>query len=278
MIKLGEYNLLTAARRMEQGIYLEDEADNSVLLPNRYIPENLQIADQISVFVYNDSEDRIVATTLIPKITIGKIACLEVVSVSRHGAFLDWGLAKDIFVPFSEQSKKINSGDSVIVALYIDNVTNRLAASSRLNRFLKNDNILLKENEEVDLLIANSTDLGVNVIINDLYKGILYKNEIFQEINYGDRMKGFVNKIREDNKIDVILQKQGYANIKTNEEKIVAKLRENNGFLNLNDNSSPEEIIALVQMSKKTFKKAIGALFKRRLIRIEEKGIRILKK
>jgi predicted RNA-binding protein (virulence factor B family) len=225
-------------------------------LPNRYIPEGIQIADELSVFVYNDSEDRIVATTLAPKITLGKFASLEVVSVTNYGAFLDWGLAKDIFVPFSEQPHKLQVGDQAIVYLYLDKVTIRL----------------------VELLIADSTDIGVNVIINDKYKGILYRNEIFQNVHYGHRVKGYIKKIREDNKIDVSLQKQGYENVKSNEEKIMAKLQENSGFLGLNDYSSPEEITATLEMSKKTFKKAIGALFKQRLIRIEEKGIYLQQK
>ena len=278
MINLGEYNSLVVARRMEQGIYLEDDLGNSVLLPNRYIPEGIQIADELSVFVYNDSEDRIVATTLAPKITLGKFASLEVVSVTNYGAFLDWGLAKDIFVPFSEQPHKLQVGDQAIVYLYLDKVTVRLVASAKLNRFLKNENITVKENEEVELLIADSTDIGVNVIINDRYKGILYRNEIFQNVHYGHRVKGYIKKIREDNKIDVSLQKQGYENVKSNEEKIMAKLQENSGFLGLNDYSSPEEITATLEMSKKTFKKAIGALFKQRLIRIEEKGIYLQQK
>ena len=278
MINLGEYNSLVVARRMEQGIYLEDDLGNSVLLPNRYIPEGIQIADELSVFVYNDSEDRIVATTLAPKITLGKFASLEVVSVTNYGAFLDWGLAKDIFVPFIEQPHKLQVGDQAIVYLYLDKVTVRLVASAKLNRFLKNENITVKENEEVELLIADSTDIGVNVIINDKYKGILYRNEIFQNVHYGHRVKGYIKKIREDNKIDVSLQKQGYENVKSNEEKIMAKLQENSGFLGLNDYSSPEEITATLEMSKKTFKKAIGALFKQRLIRIEEKGIYLQQK
>jgi predicted RNA-binding protein (virulence factor B family) len=273
MIKLGEYNTLVAARRMEQGIYLEDDLNNSVLLPNRYVPKDIQLADELTVFVYNDSEDRIVATTLIPHLTLGKFALLEVVSVTPHGAFLDWGLAKDIFIPFSEQLHKLREGDRAIVTLYLDTVTQRLVASAKLNRFLQNENILLKENQEVDLLIADYTDIGVNVIINNTYKGILYKNEIFKHIQQGDKVKGYIKKIREDQKIDVSLQKQGYENVTSNEEIILAKLKEHNGFLPLNDDSPPEKITATLEMSKKTFKKAIGALFRQRLIRIEENGI-----
>ena len=191
---------------------------------------------------------------------------------------MDWGLAKDIFVPFREQVKKMEEGDTHIVCLYLDKATNRLAASSKINRFLKNENIEVKEKDEVDLLIAEVTDIGVNVIINDCYKGILYQDEIFQTLNYGTRVRGYIKKIREDKKIDVSLQKSGYANVLPNEEKILDMLKKSNGFLKLNDSSSPEEITEVLEMSKKTFKKAIGSLFKQRLIKIEEKGISLARK
>lgn len=277
MINLGVYNSLAVLRDSEQGFYLGDDSGESVLLPNKYIPSGARIGDTLNVFIYNDSEDRIIATTLVPKFTLNKFACLEVVNVTSNGAFLDWGLAKDIFVPFNEQSKKLEVGQYTIAYLYLDKLTNRLAASCKLNKFLETETIELKENEEVELLIAEKTDIGINVIINDRYKGILYQNEIFQTLTYGDRVKGYVKKIREDKKIDVSLGKFGYGKVQSHEEKILTKLKENNGFLPLNDYSSPEEIIAILEMSKKTFKKAIGALFKQRKIRIEEKGIYLSK-
>jgi hypothetical protein len=273
MINLGEYNSLVVLRSAEQGFYLGDDSGESVLLPNRYIPQGAQIGDTLNVFIYNDSEDRIIATTLTPKITLNKFACLEVVTVTSHGAFLDWGLAKDIFVPFNEQSKKLEVGNHPIVFLYLDKITSRLAASAKINKFLNNETIEVKEKDEVDLLIAEITDIGVNVIINDHYKGILYQNEIFRKLQYGERVKGYIKKIRTDNKIDVSLEKLGYEKVQSHEEKILAKLKDNNGFLKLNDYSSPEEITEMLEMSKKTFKKAIGSLFKQRKIRIEEKGI-----
>lgn len=278
MINLGEYNSLAVLRRADQGLYLGDDSGESVLLPNKYIPEGTGIGDTLNVFIYNDSEDRLIATTLVPKVTLNKFACLEVVSVTNNGAFLDWGLAKDIFVPFNEQSKKLEVGQHPIAFLYLDKITNRLAASCKLNKFLSNEIIEVKENEEVEILIAEKTDMGINVIINDRYKGILYQNEIFQTLMYGDRMKGYIKKIREDNRIDVSLEKFGYAKVQPNEEKILAKLKENKGFLKLNDYSSPEEITAVLEMSKKTFKKAIGSLFKQKIIRIEEKGIYLNRK
>ena len=273
MINLGVYNSLAVLRTAEQGFYLGDDSGESVLLPNKYIPSGAQIGDTLNVFIYNDSEDRIIATTLVPKFTLNKFACLEVVNVTNNGAFLDWGLAKDIFVPFNEQSKKLEVGQHPIAFLYLDKITNRLAASCKLNKFLNNETIEVKENEEVEILIAEKTDIGINVIISDRYKGILYQNEIFQTLTYGDRVKGYIKKIRTDNKIDVSLEKPGYEKIQSNEEKILAKLKENKGFLKLNDYSSPEEITAALEMSKKTFKKAIGSLFKQRIIRIEKDGI-----
>ena len=273
MINLGVYNSLAVLRSAEQGFYLGDDSGESVLLPNKYIPQGAQIGDTLDVFIYNDSEDRIIATTLVPKVTLNKFACLEVVNVTSNGAFLDWGLAKDIFVPFNEQSKKLEIGQHPIVFLYLDKLTNRLAASCKLNKFLEKENIGVKEKEEVELLIAERTDIGINVIINDKFKGILYQNEIFQTLTYGDRVKGYIKKIREDKRIDVSLEKFGYEKVQSHEERILAKLKEGNGFLKLNDYSTPEEITAALEMSKKTFKKAICSLFKQRKIRIEEKGI-----
>jgi predicted RNA-binding protein (virulence factor B family) len=273
MINLGEYNSLAVLRTAEQGLYLGDDSGESVLLPNRYVPAGAGIGDTLKVFIYNDSEDRIIATTLTPKGTLNRFACLQVVTVTDKGAFLDWGLAKDIFVPFNEQSKKLETGQFTIAFLYLDKVTNRLAASCKLSKFLSNETLTVKEKEEVDVLIMDKTDLGINVIINDKHKGIIYQNEIFQTLTYGDRMKGYIKKIRTDNKIDVNIQRLGYEKVQPNEEKILAKLKENKGFLQLNDYSSPEEIVAALEMSKKTFKKAIGSLFKQRKIRIEEKGI-----
>ena len=277
MIKLGEYNTLVVLRKMEQGLYLGDDSGESVLLPNRYIPQGTEVGDTITVFVYNDSEDRIVATTLQPKITLNKFACLQVESVTPHGAFLGWGLAKDIFVPFSEQPRKMEAGEHYIVYLYLDAVTNRLVASGKLNKFLKNENTNLKNRAEVDLLIEETTDLGVNVIINDRFKGLIHRTDIFQDLKYGERKKGFIKLIREDKKIDVCLQLSGYENILPNEQKILALLKEQKGFLPLNDYSSPDEIKAVLGMSKKVFKKAVGSLFKQRVIRIEEKGISLVR-
>jgi predicted RNA-binding protein (virulence factor B family) len=277
MIEIGKYNLLNVLRHTSIGLYLGDNEGNDILLPNKYVPDNISVGDEIKVFVYKDSEDRIIATTLQPKITLHEFALLEVVMVNEFGAFLDWGLEKHLFVPFKEQAKKMEEGRFYIVFLYVDEKTDRLVASAKLNKFLSNEELTVEEGQEVDILIGESTDLGINVIINGLHKGLVYHNELFTKVRLGETVKGYIKKIREDNKIDVGLQKQGYENVEPNAEKILEKLKSNKGFLALTDNSSPEEILDQLEMSKKTFKKAIGLLYRNEVIRLEDKGIRLNK-
>ncbi len=255
------------------GMYLIDKEGNEVLLPNKYVPEDMLINDEIEVFVYNDSEDRMVATTLKPKIQRNEYGYLKVKEVNAFGAFLDWGLEKDLLVPFREQKLKMLPEKKYLVYLYLDEKTDRLVASAKIQRFIEKDKIELEEGEEVNLLICEQTTLGVNVIINNLYKGLIFKSDLYQKIMPGNLRKGFIKHIRPDNKIDVVLEKQGYQNIEPNAEKILEKLHLHNGYLDLNDKSDPTEIAAHLEMSKKTFKKAIGALYKKRLIRIEKNGI-----
>ena len=273
MIKIGQFNSLSAVRVSENGMYLSDEEGQEILLPNKYVPEDMLLEDEINVFIYNDSKDRLTATTKVPKIKCNEFAYLQVKEVNSYGAFLDWGLEKDLLVPFSEQRGRFKEGQSFIVYMYLDEKTNRLVASSKLNRFLEREEINLEIGEEVDLLIGESIDIGVNVIINNQYTGLIFKNELFQSIEIGKRVKGYIKNIREDLKIDVSLQKQGYQNVEPNTQKILDTLNNNQGFLNLNDKSDPNEISSRLQMSKKTFKKAIGALYKKRIIRIEKDGI-----
>lgn len=269
----GEFNLLTAKRRTLNGYYLVDAEDNEVLLPNKYVPSGMKPDDEISVFIYKDSEDRIIATTIKPYIMLNEFAVLEVVDINAIGAFLDWGLEKDLLVPFSEQSLRMQVGSSYPVYLFLDEKTQRLAASAKINKFLDTENITVYNGDEVELLICNSTDLGINVIINSIHKGLLYDNELFQAVSEGDIITGWIKNVRPDNKIDVSLQKQGYVNVEPNAQKILDKLKENNGFLNLTDKSDPIIILAKLEMSKKTFKKAIGLLYKQKIIRIEKDGI-----
>ena len=273
LMKIGEFNLLAAKRRTLNGYYLVDNKDVEVLLPNKYVPAGMKPDDEISVFIFKDSEDRLTATTIEPKILLNEFAFLEVVDVNPVGAFLDWGLEKDLLVPYSEQSEKMKVGSSYPVYLYLDEKTQRLAASGKTNKFLEKDEITVEKDQEVELLICNSTDLGINVIINDVHNGLLYDNELFQAVIPGERVIGYVKNIRPDNKIDVSLQKQGYINVEPNAKKILQKLKDNNGYLNITDKSDPMIILAKLEMSKKLFKKAIGSLYKQRLVRIEKDGI-----
>ncbi|GAB3340541.1 S1-like domain-containing RNA-binding protein [Larkinella ripae] len=273
MIQIGKINTLEALRETSVGFFLGDEEGNDLLLPNKYVPRELQIGDRIDVFVYTDSEDRPIATTLTPKIKRNEFARLQVVSVTGVGAFLDWGLEKDLLVPYREQSRPMEVGRWYVVHLYLDHETDRLVASSRLNRFLDSGAPNLDEGQEVDLLVYEATDLGVNVIINNRYRGLVYANEIFQPVYPGDRLTGYIKLVRDDNRVDVSLQKPGYENVEPSARRILAVLEKQRGFLPLHDKSDPDEIYRLLEMSKKTFKKAIGALFRERQIVIKEDGI-----
>lgn len=273
MLHLGIKNTLRILRGTGVGMFLGDDEGNDVLLPKKYVPENAIVGDDIEVFIYRDSEDRIIATNLEPKIQLNQFACLQVKSVTAIGAFLDWGLEKDLFVPFREQNKKMEEGRWYAVYLYLDEETDRLVASCKVNRYFEKENIDLQIGQEVDLLIFEETDLGLNAVINNRYKGLIYENEIFQRIKIGTRTKGFVKNIREDNRVDLSLQKQGYANVEPNAERILEKLKANNGFLDVTDKSDANYVMYQLEMSKKTFKKAVGALYRQKIIRIEEDGI-----
>jgi len=276
MIALGEYNLLKIDRILDQGAYLVDEEGADVLLPNKYMSENAQIDDEVEVFIYNDSEDRLIATNLTPKITLNEFAFLQVKDVNRFGAFLDWGLEKDLLVPFSEQNQRMEIDRWYVVRLLLDEKTNRLVASNKLNKFIETDYISVEVDEEVDILVIERTDLGYTVIINNVHRGLAFANETFKDLNVGDSLKAYVKNIREDGKIDISLQKQGYVNVGPSALFILEKMKKNDGFLALTDKSHPEEIYSKLEMSKKTFKKAIGGLYKKKIIRISEEGLHLL--
>jgi predicted RNA-binding protein (virulence factor B family) len=273
MLHLGIKNTLRILRGTGVGMFLGDEEGNDVLLPKKYVPENAIVGDDIEVFIYRDSEDRIIATNLEPKIQLNQFACLQVKSVMAIGAFLDWGLEKDLFVPFREQNKKMEEGRWYAVFLYLDEETDRLVASCKVNRYFEKENLDLQIGQEVDLLIFEETDLGLNAVINNKYKGLIYENEIFQRIKIGTRTKGFIKNLREDNRVDLSLQKQGYANVEPNAERILEKLKANNGFLDVTDKSDSNYVMYQLEMSKKTFKKAVGALYRQKIIRIEDDGL-----
>ncbi|MEO0059929.1 MAG: hypothetical protein RLZZ312_1576 [Bacteroidota bacterium] len=282
MIQIGKYNTLTILRDTQVGLFLGDPnstADglDGILLPNKYVPKIFEIGEELTVFVYLDHEERPVATTLEPYILLNEFALLRVNYVNNVGAFLDWGMEKDILVPFKEQARPMEKGKRYLVYLYLDEKTNRLVASSKTNQFLSNENLEIQNGDEVDLIVSHITDIGINVIINERHKGLLYDNEVYNDaIRTGDRMRGFIKNIRPDGKIDVSLQIQGYENVEPNSEIIIDELRANKGFLRLTDNSHPDDIRTVLKMSKKTFKKAIGLLYKQKVIEIREDGIYLL--
>jgi hypothetical protein len=275
MTQIGKTNSLKVLRIVSIGCYLDGGEQGEILLPRRYVPEGTKVDDTIDAFIYFDSEDRIIATTETPKILMDEFAMLQVVSVTNVGAFLDWGLPKDLFVPFREQKQKMEVGKRYIVALYIDHETNRLAASAKIDKFLDNTPPNYSVGQEVDLLIYGQSELGYNAIINNAHWGVLYKNEVFRHLDGGKRIKGFIKRVREDDKIDLALQRPGYENIDGVSKGILDRLEKNNGFLSLTDKSEPEKIYQLLGISKKVFKKAIGSLYKSKLITIDERGIRL---
>ena len=276
MIKLGDFNTLDIIRETDQGLYLSDEDGNEVLLPNRYVPEQFKIWDPIEVFVYLDNEERPVAVTDKPYVSVNDFAVLRCNQVTKHGAFLDWGMVKELFCPFKEQAFKMKAGGWYLIYCYLDEETERLVASSKTKRFLDNSKLTVQQFDEVDIIVSHPSELGMNVIVNKKHLGLIYKDNIFQELSIGDRLKGIVKKIRRDNKLDITLQKIGYRNIEPNAEKILNVLEDHEGFLALTDKSDPELIRKELEMSKKSFKKAIGSLYKDRIITIEENGIRLV--
>lgn len=276
MLFLGKFNDLTIERSTSVGLFLSEPEGAEVLLPNKYVSEEMTIGDTIRVFVYKDSEDRPVATTQTPFLLRNEFGYLRVRDVNSYGAFLDWGLEKDLFVPFSEQTAKMEVGESYIVFLYLDRRTDRLLATAKWRQNLDNNRLLVKEGDEVDLLVAERTDLGYNVIINHYHLGLIYYSDVFRRITIGLQLKGYVKLIREGNKIDISVEKAGYERIETHAAEIYETLKASDGFLPLTDKSSPEEIENRLQMSKKNFKKAVGGLYKQGLIALEENGIRLI--
>lgn len=276
MAEIGKINHLYVIKELDFGIYLDGGDLGEILMPRQYVPEGTQPEDMIDAFIYLDSEDRLVATTLKPKAMVEEFALLEVVSVTQVGAFLNWGLPKDLFVPFREQRQPMEEGKKYLVYVYLDLNSKRIAASSKIEQFLDNIPVDYDEGEEVDLIIVNPTDLGYNAIIDNSHLGVLYKNEVFQELNPGDKIQGFIKKIRTDGKIDLSLVKAGYEKISSFADSIIAQLEKHEGFLPFTDKSSPEEIYKTFKFSKKNFKAAVGALYKKRMISLEENGIRLV--
>ncbi|QJB35140.1 RNA-binding protein [Chitinophaga oryzae] len=272
MIKVGEYNLLRVKKEADFGVYLEG-VDQEILLPTRFVPKGTKIGDELEVFLYHDSENRLIATTQKPYGVAGDIVNLKAVSTTKQGAFLDWGLMKDLFVPQSQQLTRMVPGQEYLVKIYIDELTGRLAATEKIDRFLSNENLTVKEMDPVTLVVYRRTDIGYVVIINNRHTGILHHNELFRTVEVGDKLKGFIRSIRED-KIDVVLGQPGYKRVEDEGEKILRLLQENNGYLPYHDKSTPEEIQEFFGMSKKTFKMTIGNLYKQRKIIFTQTGIK----
>ncbi|MCH7785038.1 MAG: GntR family transcriptional regulator [Bacteroidetes bacterium] len=278
MFEIGKHNTLTILRDTDPGLYLGnvEESDEVVLLPHKYKPESYNIGDEIRVFIYLDNEERPVATTLEPFVLLNTFGYLHCSDVTKHGAFMDWGLEKQLFVSFKEQARPMKINNWYIVYLYLDEKTNRLAGSSKTNQFLQNDTLTIQRFEEVNILVTHLTEKGANVIINGVHKGLIYLEDIFEDIRTGDRIKAFVKKIRDDNKIDIVIQTPGFKSIEPNAQYILDELKATGGFLPLHDKSSPETIKENLGLSKKSFKKAIGSLYKNKQIVIKEDGIELL--
>ena len=278
MTEVGKYNILPILRSVDFGVYLDGGELGEILLPQRYLPEGSRVGDAVEVFVYYDSEDRVIATTERPYAQVGEFAVLKVNSVNPVGVFLDWGLAsKELLVPFREQRAEMFPGKYYVVYLYVDEVSGRIVATAKINRFLQKTPVDYTLNQEVSLLVSQETELGFKVIVDNAHWGMIYHNEIFKPVHRGDRLTGYVTHIRADEKVDVALQPVGYGGVDSLAQGILDAIRKNDGFLRFNDKSDAGEIAAAFGCSKKNFKKAVGALYRQRLIEILDDGIRLVK-
>ncbi|MBV9986529.1 MAG: RNA-binding protein [Chitinophagaceae bacterium] len=271
-VQVGQFNTLKVSRKVDFGFYLDDEAEG-ILLPKRFAPRTLRIGDELKVFIYHDSDNRLVATTQQPKAVVGEIVRMKAVAVTKQGAFLDWGLMKDLFVPKSQQLGGMREGVEYLVKLYIDEMTGRVAATEKIESQLSNDELTVKEKDIVDLVAYRPTELGYMMIVNGRHTGLLHNNEIFTQLQPGDRHTGFVKTILAGNKIDLVLGKPGFQKVEDEAGKILRLLQENNGYLPYHDKSDPQEIYDFFGMSKKTFKMTTGNLYKQKKIAFTKTGI-----
>lgn len=272
-IELGKFNRLEVVKEVDFGMYLDGGDEGEILLPARYVPEGCQIGDILNVFLYLDNEERLIATTLTPLVQVGEFACLEVAWVNQFGAFLNWGLMKDLFVPFSEQKMKMQVGKKYIVHAHLDDESYRIVASAKVDRYLSKEKAEYQPGEEVNILIWQKTDLGFKAIIENKFGGLLYDSEIFQPLHTGMVLKAYVKQIREDGKIDLVLQKLGFEKVDDFSKTLLEYIREHDGYTSLNDKSPADDIYAAFGVSKKTFKKAVGDLYKKHLVVLQEDGI-----
>lgn len=272
-IELGKYNQLEVVKEVDFGVYLDGGEEGEILLPTRYVPEDCKIGDILNVFLYLDMDERLIATTLTPYVQVGQFACLEVSWVNEYGAFLNWGLMKDLFVPFREQKMKMQVGRKYVIHAHLDEESYRIVASAKVERYLSKDKPEYASGDEVNILIWQKTDLGFKAIIDNKYSGLLYENEIFTSLETGMEMKAFVKQVREDGKVDLILQKPGFEKIDDFAKTLLDYIREQGGRISLNDKSPAEDIYDTFGVSKKNFKKGVGDLYKKRLISLHEDGI-----
>ena len=276
MVEIGKINKLQVVKSLDHGIYLDGGDLGEILMPRRYVPENCEVGDTLEVFIYLDSADLLLATTETPYVMVGECAYLKVVDVNQAGAFMDWGLPKDLLVPYSEQISPLKIGQSYTVLAYLDENTNRIAATQKLDSYLSEEAQYFKPGQAVDLLIFGKTELGYKAVINNTHIGLIYRNEVFQTLTHGEKLKGFIKAIREDRKIDLCLQLPGKDAREDLNTRILDHLKKNGGISTLTDKSSPEDIYQCFAVSKKNYKKAIGTLYKKRLICIEEENITLL--
>lgn len=276
-IELGKFNQLEVVKQVDFGMYLDGGEEGEILLPTRYVPEDCKVGDWLNVFLYLDNEERLIATTLTPLVQVGEFACLEVSWVNQFGAFLNWGLMKDLFVPFSEQKMKMQVGNKYVIHAYIDDESFRIVASAKVDRYLSKEKAPYQPGEEVNILIWQKTDLGFKAIIENMYSGLLYDSEIFQTLHTGDTLKAYIKQVREDGKIDLILQKPGFEKVDDFSKTLYHYIADHGGRIGLNDKSPAEEIYDVFGVSKKTFKKAVGDLYKKRLILLHEAGIELVR-
>ena len=277
MIEIGKYNKLKIVKDLDFGVYLDGGNDLEILLPARYVPKNVKPGDELEVFIYHDNEGRLIATTARPHAIVGEFKYMEVKAVNEMGAFLDWGLMKDLMVPFKEQKMAMQEGRWYLVHIRLDHVTERIMASARIDKFIGNIPPAYKQNEEVDILIADETEIGYKVIINNSHWGLIYHSEVFQRLDMGEERKAYIKEVREDEKIDVSLTPLGYEKIGGIAGIILNSLEAQGGFIAVHDKSEPDIIYSLFRCSKKSFKQAIGTLYKQKRIAIEENGIRLIK-
>ncbi len=274
MYKVGEYNLLRVKKESEFGLFL-DGGEQEILMPKRFVPEGAKKGDELRVFIYHDSENRLTATNQEPYGIVGDIVNLKATGVTEQGAFLDWGLMKDLFVPASKQISKMHPGQDYLVKIYLDELTNRVAATEKIDPYLSNENLTVKELDVVDMIVYRRSEIGFVVIINNQHTGILHYSEVFGPVDIGDKLKGFIKSIKGD-KIDVVTGKPGYDRVESEADKILRLLKENDGYLPYHDKSDPEEIYEFFSMSKKTFKMTTGALYKQRKIIFTQTGIKLI--